>query len=782
MARTHQVNRGFGALPTCGLVGLLVLGAFGLDARAASIEEDLEGIGRSTAQLVDKADSLDHQIAPGRAHLSRSDAVQEFEDNLYLLMLGKNRAAAEGFFGLVTTGALQDPVLHRDAEWHLAEALYAMGNVVTAEARFRVIAEDDNHPFRDDAVRRMLELYAETNNAKRFYEVYESEIVQGRVKPTPLITYTVARSFYKQDDFPKARQYFEDVAIDTTHYSRARYFLGVMALREDRMADAERFFGEASQASVDGEAQRKTLDLSLLALARLAYERGDYPTATDYYQQVSGDSIYLADVLYETVWTLVKQDKYAESLQAVELFLLAFPEHQYSGELRVVQGHLHMGCGQTPERCKGLTFEDPGQGDSYDRALASYEDIVLEYTPIRDRFSDLANSDDEPKLYFEEVLALENDDSAEGIPTFALAMMRDDVQLANALDAYANLERQRSEIEECETLINELELVLAGSNALGGYEAARYAARVSQTRAVQEQVALIGLEVEWLNDQGANTSRFSSDVAELGEMSAGAGQRIEAAGAAKEAFEAKVSGLRQEIADVEAEVDSAESQLETLQRTLSEQGDLSESERAGIAAESADVEAQLGQDRVRLGELRVELSNMQAPDSEERPDDGPGEQLSAKIAEVREGLEALRPAGDSVIPRRFDELHAQLEYAQKRFADIQGRLGSLATTEFGRVKERFRTEVAEVAAERQSLETLTIDADRVAVALTREGFERMESFFAESVLKADTGIVDVYWARKLELADERERVQQERNDLVAELNRRFELIRQKMEQ
>jgi hypothetical protein len=68
------------------------------------------------------------------------------------------------------------------------------------------------------------------------------------------------------------------------------------------------------------------------------------------------------------------------------------------------------------------------------------------------------------------------------------------------------------------------------------------------------------------------------------------------------------------------------------------------------------------------------------------------------------------------------------------------------------------------------------------VALTREGFERMESFFAESVLKADTGIVDVYWARKLELADERERVQQERNDLVAELNRRFELIRQKMEQ
>ena len=68
------------------------------------------------------------------------------------------------------------------------------------------------------------------------------------------------------------------------------------------------------------------------------------------------------------------------------------------------------------------------------------------------------------------------------------------------------------------------------------------------------------------------------------------------------------------------------------------------------------------------------------------------------------------------------------------------------------------------------------------MSLTRSGFARMEDFFADSVLKAEMGIIDVYWARKLEIADQRERIQDERNMLVAELERRFAIIRQKMEQ
>ena len=87
---------------------------------------------------------------------------------MYLFLVGDYAMAAEGFFSLVTLAALTDAGLHRDAEWYLAESLFQMGNSSTAEARYLVIAQDDTHPFRDDAVRRLLELYALTGQTEQF--------------------------------------------------------------------------------------------------------------------------------------------------------------------------------------------------------------------------------------------------------------------------------------------------------------------------------------------------------------------------------------------------------------------------------------------------------------------------------------------------------------------------------------------------------------------------------------------------------------------------------------
>jgi len=746
----------------------------------ASVETDLAEIGASTSDLVEAANALDHQVAPGRAHMSREDAIIAFEDNLYLLLIGKYRPAAEGFFGLVTTGALQDPGLHRDAEWHLAESLYGMGNIVTAEARFRLIAEDPQHAFRADAVRRLLEIYAETNDAKRFYEVYESEVVQGRVKPTPLITYTVARSFYKQSEFDKATSYFTDVPEGSSHHSRARYFLGVMAVRGNRLADAERFFQESADDSVESPEQRKTHDLALLALARLAYEREDYVVSTDFYQQIAGDSDYLADVLYETVWTFIKQDHFDEALQAVELFLLAFPEHQYTGELKVVEGHLHMGCGQDTSRCRNLSLIDSDEGDSYDRALASYEAIVLDYAPIRDHFGDIQSKPDEPKRYFDEVLVAGDKSLASDIPDFALAMMRDDVALSAAIELHQALLQEQKDLEECETMINELEVVLSSDASLGGYQRARYKAMVSQTRAVQQQVALLAIEAAWLDREGANVSRYASELANIGELASRAGNRIQEASEAKDAHDKRLAELRTEISGIEAAVLSAETTLDNLRTLLAGDAVISEEDRARYSSESEQVEASLAADRKQLGELRVELSAMKPPD--DGGASGSEDELVADITSLRKSYEALRPDPNAATARRIDELHEQLSDAGVRFEAVRGRLAGLAGSEIGRIRERFEAEVVEVSSERRDLEDYSVGADSVAISLTREGLQRMQTFFAESVVKADLGIIDVYWARKLEIADERERVQKDRNMMVAELNRRFELIRQKMEQ
>ena len=73
------------------------------------------------------------------------------------------------------------------------------------------------------------------------------------------------------------------------------------------------------------------------------------------------------------------------------------------------------------------------------------------------------------------------------------------------------------------------------------------------------------------------------------------------------------------------------------------------------------------------------------------------------------------------------------------------------------------------------------EAARVATAVTRTGFGLLEDELYETIMRADRGIVDVYWLRKTEVADEKLRLATERAERLRELDARFGLINQKLE-
>ena len=142
------------------LIALITLMAPGLALAGAA--EDLTELSSDADQLDAVARGIDRRVGSGGgAEMSLEQAKERFETYLFYMIIGRNEEAAEGFFGLVTTGALTNPAMHMDAEWYLAESLYGMGNTVTAQARYKLIAEDTTHPFRPEAVRRLLQVYAE---------------------------------------------------------------------------------------------------------------------------------------------------------------------------------------------------------------------------------------------------------------------------------------------------------------------------------------------------------------------------------------------------------------------------------------------------------------------------------------------------------------------------------------------------------------------------------------------------------------------------------------------
>lgn len=673
--------------------------------RDDELSRRVENLELAVERTVQTAERIERTVAPGRGFITNDEAVQRYQDYVYYHLIGRHEQAAEGFFTLVTTAALSDAGLHSDAEWYLSESLYKMGNRRTAEVNYRVIVEDPTHPFRDDAVRRLLELYVDVDDDEAFQLLYETEILSGRVRTSDLVTYAVGKAFFRKGDLVQAKSSLGDLQSESPYYRKGRYILGAIMVMEGNLETAAQIFRSIVELSVEVTDDRRVLDLSLLALGRIYMELGLYQEASSFYSRISADSEYLADKLYEEVWTLIKQkeeiravrmesaaelpeeevallqrreqDLVQQALRGVDIFLLKFSDHQYSAKLRLIRGHLHI------------------QAIEYQQALTAYEGVVSDYAPVRERFRELAKSDDKPREYFQKLL--QQGSAFQGVrdqlPPFAMSMVLADRDLSRAVTIYRDLERQRQMIGTSQAIIDELHKVLETATGIGGFDRVRYDAQFARSLSVQHHFELLQLETDLLESALSGDAR--RQMAELGGI---LGQ-------------AQSTAL-QAVAD--ANYDQVQQKIQSLRAA-----------RQPFRSQVSDPEL-------------VELL------------------------------------------QRIDRLHASLRAADDNLAGSERRLGPLEETELRRIRDRFDREVTLVERQREDLKTTLSEAERVSVELTRSGFGRLEDFFAESVLRADVGIVDVYWAQKVEVSDEKKRVIEESNQLRKRILNRFEQIEQKL--
>jgi len=633
----------------------------------------LDGLEYDVRQIVQRTEELHGQVHAGSGFITDAQALQRYEESLVAYMLEDLNVAASGFFSLVTTGALLGIGLHHEAEWYLAECLFTLGNLTSAEGQYIGIIENDDHPLRADGVRRLLEIYALTGRSEEFAKHYQREIVQGRVKPTDLITYSVAKGFFIQGDYVKAKSNFLELNEESKFYRKALYFLGAVMVAEANLEEAIPYFEKLATLKVEGVGVENQLrDLSLLALGRLNYELGDFSKAAVYYSEISGDSSYLADKLYELVWAFIKQEEYREALQGVEIFLLGFPQHQYTAQMKLLEGHLHL------------------QQVEYDSALISYENVVRDYLPIREKLADFSRSEEVAERYFAEVLGEfeVGGQVGEALPHYALTMLRHDEDLVRGVSLQRDLQQQGISIAQSNELIAALDGILGNVEAIGGFDQLRYDVVLYRSLAVEQKRRLLSEEVSWLRQTSASAVRRELD-----------------------AFQKQISGVVVDAGDEEG--------LKSLQALI----DKSKTYRSQSSAKNRDL-----------------------------------------------------------VAARFDGLHTELDFSWKRLMDVQGRLGDFEEAEIGRIRGRFSHEVQQVSEQDVSLDEIGEVGDRLASHVTQSAFFRLSGVFANSILRADMGIVDVYWAQKLEAADKKQQIAQDKNTVLGEMEQRFQFIRQKLGQ
>jgi tetratricopeptide (TPR) repeat protein len=166
------------------------------------------------------------------------------------------------------------------------------------------------------------------------------------------ILYSKGRRYFEVNDFAKAAPYFESISKNSRFFAQARYLLGTMAASKgdykmaalqfsrtfepaifeqgsefwkDISTQLDEHWGPSLKVLMDADFLNKSnvvAELSLIALARVAYGNKDFETALDRYSKIPSTSRYYSQSALERIWTLLALNRNDEAQKlAAELSL-----------------------------------------------------------------------------------------------------------------------------------------------------------------------------------------------------------------------------------------------------------------------------------------------------------------------------------------------------------------------------------------------------------------------------------------------------------------------------
>lgn len=201
-------------------------------------------------------------------------------------------------------------------------------------------------------------------------------------------------SFFKESisDYASAVSEFEQVRSQSPLYPKALYWMGVMRASEQlsQLKTGVQNFQEAILASeaLDDEEYRDIIELSYIALARVAYEVGNYDGALYYYQKVDRFSSRYPQVLFESSWTYFLKGDYRRAVGVFHALHSPYYEEYYFPDLWVLEATVYL----------NMCRYDQANG-----ALKVFNDTYLSRLPLLTQFLDNTLQKGDPALFYQAI-------------------------------------------------------------------------------------------------------------------------------------------------------------------------------------------------------------------------------------------------------------------------------------------------------------------------------------------------------------------------------------------
>lgn len=655
-------------------------------------------------------------------------------------------------YALLASGALVDPGATQDMEGIFADCVAELGNERFALQLFDAITRRPDHAKFKEAVRRALELSAKIDDGAAFRRYYNDFVASGRIEATDEVLYTLAKSFYVQGQMTQAKEAFEQVGKDSDWRSRALYFMGVIMLREGNLVAAATYFAEVVDAPVKDAAdeatrgvarqQEEVRELARLAVARVELERGNFAAAQQRYEQIAPTSPYNAERMYELIWTLIRQEKWAEALQSIDGFILSYGaerENRYTARLQLLRGYIYLEKNQ-----------------DFVRAPQAYEDAAGRY---RRDLEDLRRAPRTPEQ-LRSLLDGVSGSATVNIPSYMLDSLRGDAVVLRAGAVRDEVARQDGQITANEKLVAAVsEGVGSGAAVLKGFEKIRADLLTTRGGLLGARDRLLDAEARYLRSKVPNplrpdidalrkaSDRLAGELADA-DSSALAGSDVQAAYATQvEAVQVQARLLTEAVAAAQQEV--AGLRKASAAKALPE--DVAKLVQEGLAAQETEL-GKLGAEAPILGSeiTRARIVAL-APVPVEAEVRDRSSMLSA-YAELRERLRTLRRHATDADSQRYfaeiDALWARVDAAELVTDAADRATATAEARDLAVVRERVARELEAIAAIRGTYGSDSALADGVVLRAVGRGLDALDGRYASVVMDAEKGLTDVYWKQK----------------------------------
>ncbi len=716
------------------------------------VAHEVDQVERGVQAAADQMDLVQHGYVD-RIDSGTAESLEKRYGKAELYFLLQDYVAASVLLlDVVLTPEFRASRHYVDGLYYLGEALYRQKDYLGAKQYLRQVIDAGPSHFRfEDALGRYLDIAARTNDY-RDLDRY-AEVFKGNGRSAPAIQYLLGKAAYGRHDLPTSERLSRAIALfegiaPGPHYLQARYFIGACQVEAGNLAGALKEFTTVARSRASDSSDAAVRELAWLAMGRIDYQLGRYDAALDAYQQIPESSSSFYDALYEIAWTYVKKRDYEDAGKAVDLILLGAPATKLTPRANLLKGHLLL-------RLK-----------KFGEAEESYNSVINKYGPVRDEIDALLEVHADPAAYFEQLLTEKGKtfDVATLLPPAARQWADSQRDVAEAQEVVSDLQQSQAGITTAQEIVDHVKRRLAAAGTMEAFPALQE----GYARASAVDNALLAYDRQAVG--------IEQDVVAAG-LSPAQRKALLAARAERAALQPRFDALPKSEADVDSRRAVLVHHLSELGRELFRLSLVVQSERAQIVAIRQAEEAGVRQSAAPADQARF----ASRVDAELAGLDDLDRQIDSLRRTVKDGETLAAGAGsseDAELRRQYAEAvdrEADL-LAQARAAtggealDLAGRL----ETQRHRIEslrrraadamETFRRAAlakAAVIREKIALENRNLDdySREVAAAQGAAGglvgrmafasFEKVRRSFHDLVLKADVGIIDVAWTRKL---------------------------------